>query len=456
MGQISTSADLDKIQDRFEFLSQKGGLYGDIKNLSAELPKLFNNLGAPLQTGLNNVLGQLNLAKTTSDLDAVRMAIAAIQKQMSEIPTSSAISNFAKDLANLMKTSPDAGFTAELQRIQGEIASVTSSVGLDNLKAAVENAKSTYIAGYDEAKSAFDQLQFMSNSLANSIANKDMSTSGIAEMDALKQRIDTIRAAGANFNLLDPANITELRNINSEFDALQKKLNGLKTGNTTKLYKNLEQLSQVLLKNSGMSQDLRNRFEDLGKRMREAIDQGANRSKVQDLTQEFMRLKTEMYNTGQTGRSAFDVIEASLKSMNRRLVAQYLSIYSLIRYVRQGAKTVMELDSALTELRKVSGASDSRLAMSFQASADTAKELGSTIKDVIEATSDWARMGYAIGDAEELAKVATLFKNVGDNMSSEDANSYLISTLQAYHKTADEAESIVDVYNEVNKSCLAA
>ena len=107
------------------------------------------------------------------------------------------------------------------------------------------------------------------------------------------------------------------------------------------------------------------------------------------------------------------------------------------------------MDTALTELRKVSDATEQRLTTNFKNSADTAKELGATISDVISATADWSRMGYNIDQAEELARVSTLYKNVGDGIDIETANNSLISTLQGFQLDASEAESIIDKFNEV-------
>ena len=106
-------------------------------------------------------------------------------------------------------------------------------------------------------------------------------------------------------------------------------------------------------------------------------------------------------------------------------------------------------EQKLTELRKVSDATEQRLTTNFKNSADTAKELGATISDVISATADWSRMGYNIDQAEELARVSTLYKNVGDGIDIETANNSLISTLQGFQLDASEAESIIDKFNEV-------
>ena len=57
--------------------------------------------------------------------------------------------------------------------------------------------------------------------------------------------------------------------------------------------------------------------------------------------------------------------------------------------------------------------------------------------------------GYSIDEAEKLARVTTLFQTVGDNMTTDSASQAMISTLKGYEMGVDEAEDIVDRYNEV-------
>lgn len=159
--------------------------------------------------------------------------------------------------------------------------------------------------------------------------------------------------------------------------------------------------------------------------------------------------EAEVRRLHQTGNSFFRSFTKQLKSANAQFFATYFSLMDIIRYIREVATTVTEVDSALTELRKVSDASTERLAQNFETSAATAKELGSSITHVINVTADWARLGYDVDAAEELARVTTLFQNVGDNMSADDASSFMISTLQGFQLATEQAEHIVDVYNEV-------
>ena len=58
--------------------------------------------------------------------------------------------------------------------------------------------------------------------------------------------------------------------------------------------------------------------------------------------------------------------------------------------------------------------------------------------------------GYKIPDSKELDRIALWYKNVGDAIDIDTANESLISTLRGFKMEADEAEHIVDVFNEVD------
>ena len=55
--------------------------------------------------------------------------------------------------------------------------------------------------------------------------------------------------------------------------------------------------------------------------------------------------------------------------------------------------------------------------------------------------------------AEELGKVATLYKNVGDGIDIETASEDIVSTMKAFKIEASDAITIVDKLNEVGKIC---
>lgn len=211
----------------------------------------------------------------------------------------------------------------------------------------------------------------------------------------------------------------------------------------------IAKLEKFMRKNDAMSNALRVRYQDIVKSLQDAFNNGITEIDYSKIIQQIKELDIEFHRAGKSGRTMWERIKASARGQTAHFVGMYLSIQDWIRYLRQGINTVIELDTALTELRKVSDASTNRLQQSLKESTKTAQELGASIGDVINMTADWARLGYSIDEAERLANITTLFKNVGDNMNADDASSYLISTMRGFQIAADDAEMIVDKYNEV-------
>nr|MDB6475689.1 phage tail tape measure protein [Blautia wexlerae] len=132
--------------------------------------------------------------------------------------------------------------------------------------------------------------------------------------------------------------------------------------------------------------------------------------------------------------------------------AQFFSIYDVVNYGKQIISVATDVNSAFTDLSKVSDATVSDLESKLSDYANLAKDVGATITDTISATSDWARMGYNIPDSQELARVSLIYKNVGDGIDIEEANNSLISTLKGFNLEADDAMSIIDKFNEVSNN----
>lgn len=175
-------------------------------------------------------------------------------------------------------------------------------------------------------------------------------------------------------------------------------------------------------------------------------------SEVENIKVKFAGLKAEVNETGRVGKSFFDQIGNRLADMNSKFIAQFLSWQDWIRYIQQAAQMVIELNTNITELAKVSEQTSKQIYADFDSYADIAKEIGGTISDTISATADWSKNGYSIPDAKQLAEISQLYKNVGDGIDITAANESLISTLKGFQLEADQAEHIVDVFNEVSNN----
>lgn len=212
-------------------------------------------------------------------------------------------------------------------------------------------------------------------------------------------------------------------------------------------WKEIDKITKYLEKNTRISKIAKQQLEDLVNTLKNVS--GVN---VDNIHLQFNKIAEAERAAGREGKRFWDILtDKAVYGAAAQLAGYYLSLTDFIRYGKQMVDTVIEIDTALTELRKVSDATEQRLSQNFKNSAETAKELGASISDVISASADWSRMGFDIDESEELARVSTLYVNVGDGIDVEEANNSLISTLQGFQMDAEEAESIVDKFNEVAK-----
>lgn len=250
--------------------------------------------------------------------------------------------------------------------------------------------------------------------------------------------------------------VASLAEVGKQFEDLKDKSNVLT--NKKSIANALKTVQTELFQNSAMDKQFKKVLTSYRDELQNALDlynkgmekeAGLTKERLSEIVSGIMEIQGKIQASEKTGLSTINKIGKAIKTNFVQYVARYLSIQDIIRYLSSMTREVKNIDTALTELRKVSDATTERLQVSLKKSAETAKELGNSIDYVINITSDWARLGFNVDEAEELARVTTLFKNVGDNMSAEDASSFMISTLQGFQMTAEESESIVDKFNEV-------
>jgi len=160
------------------------------------------------------------------------------------------------------------------------------------------------------------------------------------------------------------------------------------------------------------------------------------------------------FKTGTEGvTSVWKTASKSVVGGVAKFGAMYLSFHDIIRYLRQGVESVREIDLAMTELRKVTDETEATYAKFLNTASKTAGSIGSTVKDFTTVTSDFARLGYSINEASELAKTALIYENVGDGFSSVDeASASIISTMKAFGIEAENTMQIVDKFNAVGNN----
>lgn len=121
--------------------------------------------------------------------------------------------------------------------------------------------------------------------------------------------------------------------------------------------------------------------------------------------------------------------------------------------IQQLYTNVVELDTAMTELKKVTNETDNTYQKFLNNAANRAKSIGATLSDTVNATADFARLGYSLDESAQLADSALVYKNVGDGIADiNDASESVISTMKAFNIEATNSMTIVDKFNEVGNN----
>ena len=108
-------------------------------------------------------------------------------------------------------------------------------------------------------------------------------------------------------------------------------------------------------------------------------------------TNQLYKYRTATKETGTLIQQVFKGIKVKAKELLSFVIGGG-SVYKVIELLRQGIQYVREIDLALTELKKVTSETEETYDKFLETASKTAEKVGSTIKDVVSSTADWARL----------------------------------------------------------------
>lgn len=247
--------------------------------------------------------------------------------------------------------------------------------------------------------------------------------------------------------MLDYASATEVSN-----QSLQRSETLLKQARS-----NLEKWTAAKNgRSSGAYDAYKTAADDLERLNERAVDgsvrAGEFRAEYQRIQGVMKQSADAIHANGEATKSFSDRLEGLAKKFASWFTVSQI-IMRLYRTLKQMVSAVIEIDTAMTELKKVTDETAATYDRFLIDAGNRAKQLGATVADIVTATADFARLGYNIADATALADVAIVYKNVGDGIANiSDASESIISTLKAFGISARNAMSIVDKFNEVGNN----
>ena len=114
-----------------------------------------------------------------------------------------------------------------------------------------------------------------------------------------------------------------------------------------------------------------------------------------------------------------------------------------IKATEKLASEAIAINDSMTQLRIVTNESDEVFKQYGDDVAKTAQKIGSSITDVIDATTVFARLGYSLKDSSTLAELTAMLQRVGD-IEATDAQASLTSIIKAFDIDVSDMESVMD------------
>ena len=323
------------------------------------------------------------------------------------------------------------------------------------LKAQMEERQKD-ISSMESSLKSFNES---SNQLSAKPDDQHQFSSWKKQLEDLNIKIAEYKSKVENLSKIDIADEEQIKKAKTEIEELgnsiKETINAMtKTPQTKRGWTDIgaskaaEKIANVLKQNTKMSKEATDAIRAYYNELRS----GNPSQPIDEILVKVNQLVQKERELGRVGKSFGEIFKEKVIYGGAAQLAGMVGFYDVINVIKQAASTVTELNRQITELAKVSEQSSKQIYTDFDSYADIAKEVRGTISDTITATADWSKNGYSIPDAKQLAEISQLYKNVGDGIDIDVANESLISTLKGFQLEADQAEHIVDVFNEVSNN----
>lgn len=320
------------------------------------------------------------------------------------------------------------------------------------------------------------KMQDTRNNLANSI-NVQMNNGKFkSEISDISVQISKLSGEYANINSLSAELNNNLRAMENSRtpeqlttayqnyeNTLKRIKNELKeVANQDKIANNATTLQQQknnlslgmdvwLKKNSAAAKEFGTRIQEL-----QAELKNCDATRLNGIKTEFQAITKEATIAGKSTLSFSDKLSAQIKRLSAYFSATMLFMESA-RAIRAMYDNVLDVDTAMTELYRVTDLTNSQYDKLYQDMISGAKAYASTLDTIINSTAEWVRLGFDADTAEQLAEISTMYQNVTD-LDESTANENLVTAYKGFEKqllelsnndSAAAIEMITDIYDKL-------
>ena len=480
---VSTTLKPDKLASAISKAeSQFESLNVDIQNANVSSDKLQTNI-----TTIQNILdkpkngGIINKAEIEQAFTALHNAKSELTALIKVKTSNSSVEKVklqAETLVNELNTfaKNNKGFdsfthsvnntTISVESLKTALGSITSTADLSVLKAQADALKSAFKSSTTDVTKDIKQIETAISSL-NQLNNSTVfrNNSSNPQVTQTKQELVSLRTEYQQLLTQLQANPTS-----QGLETLRTKLTEL--DNRMKTAVNSAKAFQDQLRSDNSADQLRKKVELLTRQMKayQATNSKAAKAYKQQFSdmfailsnpnidnqafttvqKQFQALRQEAIATGKVGKTMFQTIGDAVKKFAGWMSMTYL-VSSFARSLRDMVNNVIELDTAMTNLKKVTDETEATYSKFLKNTSKQAKELHSTIIDLVEQVATWSKLGYSLSQAEHLAKVSMIYSKVGE-VDNTTSVSDLVTVMKAFNIESEKSIHIVDSLNQLGNS----
>lgn len=171
-------------------------------------------------------------------------------------------------------------------------------------------------------------------------------------------------------------------------------------------------------------------------------DDGVTKDEVAKLNTEFLNTQARLKEIGRETNTLGNKIKEAFGSRVIQRIAQTL-LLTLLRALKQVYDNVKKIDTAMTELKIVTEATSKQMNDAAKNISKAAREIGTSIADLTQSTTVYARLGYDLKDAQTLAEKTTIYAKVA-GVNVNEATTNITGIIKAFNIGADGLESVLD------------
>ena len=383
------------------------------------------------------------IADQEQEVERLKNIAYEAKKTLSSIANSNkADVNTWEKWVNVMKQFDQAsqGSTRSIARLEDAMRNANNSQ-IEYMNSVIKRFQNSYDKystdasrnGYNPSVEFFDKLSSFNSSL-NDLKNL---SSSISNGEFVKQeQIDSFKRLTQNAEESQKA----LKNMSASEKGMK----------SVSVQKEIDKINQLLRENTRYSKEAKIELRSLITQLMSG-DPTVN---LEAIHTKVMEIKNAEELAGRAGKNFFDILASKsyygFIGQMQSYLSMYVGFYGMMNSFRNGLSTVRELNTALTEMRKVSEETTQSLKNYQNTTFDVANVVGTTAKQIQNSTADWMRLGESMSEATESAKDANILFNVSEFEGIDEATESLVSMSQAY-KDLDKMD-IINVLNNIGNN----